>query len=253
MFKKLFNSIFSRYINNFSHTNAFKKNHNPATDRLVDLDISIDKYEYGYANDNPYYTGYDEESILDDYGIKYIYHMTHYRNIESILENGLLSHNNNLVSESIDNEEVNDRRNKLDPIHDKNIHDYVPFYFNPRNPMLYAKREIQEDIVILAFSRKLLLKNKVIFTDGNAAVHNTDFYNDLNDLEQLNWKCINSQYWNDCEDGKREIMAEVLVNKKVKIKYLKKIYCYDEDTKDYILKLDDYLDTDVKIKNKLYF
>lgn len=199
--------------------------------------------------DDPIYA--ESEDILDEYGIEYIYHMTHYKNIESILENGLLSHYNDLASENIDNTEVNDRRDKLEPINQKNIHNYVPFYFNPKNPMLYANKEIQEDIVILAFSRKLLLKDKTIYTDGNAASDSTGFYYYLEDLDKLNWQCINSTYWSDFEDGKREIMAEVLVNKKVKIKHLKKIYCYDEATKEYILNLDS--DINVKVKKNLYF
>lgn len=189
--------------------------------------------------------------ILDEYGIEYIYHMTHYKNLESILKNGLLSHNNELTKEHIDNAEVNNRRNKIEPIYNKNLHTYVPFYFNPRNPMLFVNKEIQEDIVILAFNRNILLKEKTIFTDGNAAVERTRFFKNLDDLKQLNWNCINSIYWNDFEDGKREVMAEVLVPNKVNIKYLNKIYCFDEATKSFIFELDNNLD--IEINKKIYF
>ncbi len=189
--------------------------------------------------------------ILDDYGIEHIYHITHYQNLESILENGLLSHNNDLVNERIDNAEVNDRRNKTETINYKNLHDYVPFYFNPKNPMLFVNKEIQEDIIILAFNRKLLLKEKTIFTDGNAAVNTTKYFNELDELDELNWGCIKSRYWNDYHDGKREVMAEVLFPKKVSTKHLQKIYCYDKATQEYAMNLDEGID--VEVNKKLYF
>lgn len=189
--------------------------------------------------------------ILNEYKIKYIYHMTHYKNVENILANGLLSHNNTFVNEHIDNENVNERRNKQEPIFNRNIQDYVPFYFNPKNPMLYVNHEHQDDIVIFAFSRDLLLEEQTLFTDGNAAVKNTKFFNNLDNLDELNWECIQSRYWHEFEDGKREVMAEVLVHGKVGIEHLEKIFCYDEATKNFILEIDD--DIDVEIKTSLYF
>lgn len=231
-----------------------KQGYQPAINRLeylgVDIqsNFNINEKDFWDISDEDYY---EEDSILDKYGIDYIYHMTHYKNLESILVNGLLAHNNELVDEHIDNAEVNDRRNKIEPIYHKNLHTYVPFYFNPKNPMLFVNKEIQEDIVILAFNKNLLIREGIIFTDGNAAVNKTKFYGDLNDLEQLNWSCINSRYWNDYEDGKREVMAEILIPNKVNITQLKKIYCYDEATESFIQDLDDELD--IEINTKLYF
>ena len=194
---------------------------------------------------------YEDEEYLNKYEINYIYHITHYKNLKSILKNGLLCHYNNLTKEHIDNAEVNDRRNKKELIFNKNLHSYVPFYFNPKNSMLYVNKNIQDDIIILAFNRNLLMKEKTIFTDGNAASNRTNFFNDLEDLDKLNWKCLQSNYWNNFEDGKRLVMAEVLVPKRVKRKHLMKIYCYDKSTKNYILDLD--VDLDVEINEKLYF
>ena len=246
-----------------------QQDYQPAVDRLKYLGVNIqsksdinekDLWDFSdeeleeafrLAKEESIEDYYAEESILDDYDIKYIYHMTHYKNLESILENGLLSHYNDLVDEHIDNAEINDRRDKIEPLHDQNLHTYVPFYFNPKNPMLYVNKDIQDDIVILALNRNLLLKNKTIFTDGNAATYRTKFYNDLEDLDELNWDCLHANYWNDFEDGKRERMAEVLVPKKVKIKHLQKIYCFDEATESYILDIDETLD--VEVNTKLYF
>lgn len=194
---------------------------------------------------------YENKSILEEYGIKYLYHMTHYKNLESILKNGLLSHYNNFVIEHIDNAEVNDRRNRREPFYSKSLHTYVPFYFNPKNPMLFVNKDIQDDIIILAFDKDLLLKDKTIFTDGNAATNRTNFYYNLADLNKLNWNCINARYWTDFEDGKREVMAEILVPNKVKIEHLRKIYCYDKVTESFVFDLDHELN--VQINTNLYF
>jgi hypothetical protein len=92
------------------------------------------------TNKKNYYQSNENDKILKKYNIKYIYHMTHKDNLESILENGLFSHNNDFVTNRIDNPDVNNRRNFFEPIYNKNVQDYVPFYFNPRNAMLYVKK-----------------------------------------------------------------------------------------------------------------
>lgn len=223
---------------------------NKSLNSLKDKTVS-NKYDNLFQLSDEEFEEMVEEPILNKYGIKYIYHMTHYKNLESILKNGLLSHNNELVKQHIDNIEVNDRRNKIEPLYQKNLHTYVPFYFNPKNSMLYVNKEIQKDIVILAFDKTLLLKDQIIFTDGNAATNKTNYYNNLDDLNKLNWTCLNANYWNDFEDGKRERMAEILIPYKVNITRLRKIYCYDEETKSFIQDLDDELD--IEISTKLYF
>ena len=88
-------------------------------------------------------------SICENYGIKGLYHMTHIDNLQSIFQNGLLSHtnarNNNFMKGDIANNDVNNRRSGLEPIYNRPIHDYTPLYFNPRNPMLYVRKNIQKD------------------------------------------------------------------------------------------------------------
>lgn len=196
-------------------------------------------------------TDLDEELSLDAFEIKYIYHITHINNLGSILEYGLQSHSNAFVSSRIDNTSVNNRRDRIEAINGRNIHSYVPFYFNPKNPMLYVNREIQDDIIVLAFDISLILKKDSLFTDGNAAVTSTEFFHDLADLVHLNWDCINAKYWNNFADGKRERMAEVLVLGDVDKSYLQKVYCHDKRTKRYIKELDSNIS--VKVSDKFYF
>jgi len=53
-----------------------------------------------------------------------------------------------------------------------------------------------------------------VFTDGHAVMTFTEFFDDLNYLEQLDWKVMESHYWNDTNednDRKRRRQAEFLV------------------------------------------
>lgn len=152
--------------------------------------------------------------IFQEYGIKYLYHMTYINNLTSIITNGLLSHNKayerGLIEVDISNPDVQDRRANR-TIDERPLHEYVPLYFSPRNPMLYSRKEHQEDIVIIGIDPQLLLETNVIFSDGNAAARETKFYRGVQMLNQLQWNIIWAKSWPDFEDGKRIKCAEILV------------------------------------------
>jgi hypothetical protein len=96
--------------------------------------------------------------FLHTYGVEFLYHMTHVDNIPSILKYGLQAHGNDFQKRDISNQEVNSRRSRREPIYGKRIHDYVPFYFSPRNPMLYVQNN-EEDIVILVFPASIMYED----------------------------------------------------------------------------------------------
>ncbi|MES2704285.1 MAG: DarT ssDNA thymidine ADP-ribosyltransferase family protein [Bacteroidota bacterium] len=199
-----------------------------------------------------------QEDHLDRFRIEYLYHMTHKNNLQNIIQNGLLSHNqarnNGLTQVDIADSQVNDRRSRNEPIYQRSIHDYVPLYFNPKNPMLFRRGNIQNDIVILAIDRSLLYQPHTVFTNGNAAATATLFYSNPNSLSNLNWNCINAEYWNDIIDGKRIKCAEVLVFPSIATNAIKKIYCNNQQTKLFVegrLRPRDGIS--VEIKSNLYF
>lgn len=175
------------------------------------------------------------EETLAKYKIDYIFHMTEISNLPNILKFGLLPHNEahskGLNKTDIALQDVNQRRANKKPIHGISLHDYVPMYFNPKNPMLFKRKQIQDSIIILAIDRRILYHEKSIFSDGNAASDATRFYNHLQDLEKLNWACIRTDYWNNFQDGKRIRCAETLAHPKIPIKYIKKIHCNSIKTK----------------------
>src|SRR5690625_285750 len=80
---------------------------------------------------------------LDEFNIDYLYHITHKDNLNNILQNGLESHNvareRHMIKVDIADNVVNDRRKRKELIYNRSLHDYVPLYFNPKNPMLYKR------------------------------------------------------------------------------------------------------------------
>ncbi|AOW76257.1 hypothetical protein A3Q34_04920 [Colwellia sp. PAMC 20917] len=168
-------------------------------------------------------------------------HMTHIGNLEGILANGLLAHNNPHKKVDISNQEVNARRSALEPIYKKSMHDYVPFYFNPKNAMLYRNQchFKKGGIVVLGFNKNIIATPGAVYTNGNASRKDTCFSNDKKFLEQINWDYVFSPRWNyqgnSYEAIKTAMMSELLVHGKVSIDKLEIIFCETEQTKQYII------------------
>lgn len=177
---------------------------------------------------------------LQRHGIDYLYHMTYIANLASIIENGLLSHNEayrqGLIEADISDPNVQDiRAGTVDPFYSRLLHEYVPLYFSPRNPMLSKRREIQEDIVILGLDPLLLSEPNIVFTDGNAAASGTNFYTDTSMLDHLPWNSIRARRWTDIEDGKRIKCAEVLIHPQIEPSRIQVVFCYSSKHRETII------------------
>ena len=183
-----------------------------------------------------------------------IFHMTDYNNLKNILLHGLQNHYNVYKKVDISNREVNDRREKVEHIYGRKIHDYVPFYFNPRNAMLYPSRD-NIHVVILGIDVKVIKDHRtgVLISDRNAAVNNARFSKYLPDLQNQNFINFNevfSQRW--CNNGvryddiKQKMMAEILINDVVYSRYIRSIYVKNQVCKKTI---EDQLAGDLKMYN----
>jgi hypothetical protein len=166
----------------------------------------------------------------------WLYHITPISNLPSILQSGRLLAKSRLQDRdtsytSIAYEHIQDRRfYKTVPCGPGGVlHDYVPFYFAPRSPMLGAihtgrvasysggQRSIlhllitAEDVAAAALG--------FVFSDGHAVMGYTSFYDDLTELEAaIDWDLMKERYWKDTdEDGdrKRRRQAEFLVHQEV--------------------------------------
>jgi hypothetical protein len=91
--------------------------------------------------------------------------------------------------------------------------------------MLCVRKDWQDKIIILGVDRNLLLEPGAIYTDGNAAASETNFYSGAANLDSLQWDIIQADYWNDYPDGKRIKCAEVLIYPRVEARHIHRIYC----------------------------
>ena len=161
-----------------------------------------------------------------------IFHMTDYNNLKNILLHGLQNHYNAYKKVDISNREVNDRREKVEHIYGRKIHDYVPFYFNPRNAMLYKNRN-NARVVILGLDVRVIKDHRtgVLISDRNAAVNNARFSKYLPDLQNQNFINFNevfSQRWYNKDvknyDVMQKMMAEILIDDIVCSRYIRSVY-----------------------------
>ncbi len=159
-----------------------------------------------------------------------IYHITHYRNLPGIVaDNGLaccaLLRQRGTPYHDLANQEIQDRR-ATTPVPcgpGGNLHDYVPFYFAPRSPMLYVINrgglrysERQVPVIHLVSSAEAVYSaNRLtVFTNGLAIMALTDFFTNPADMGQIDWEVMASQIWNDTQvhpGRKRRRQAEFLV------------------------------------------
>jgi len=189
-----------------------------------------------------------------------LFYIAHIKNIESILQLGVLSHNlahsKGIVNVDISNQSVNIRRNRIEESLGGNIHDFAPLFIHPRNPTFYywCMNEKRENLILLRINPHILLRENVAFSDGNAAVKSTNFYNNIDDFNKLEWEIIKENYWGKHPDGKRIKCSEVLVKEKIPLYYINNIFVYNETTLNKILHLfPNHLGIKTGIKKELYF
>lgn len=167
---------------------------------------------------------------FERWGIKSLWHMTHIRNVPSIMRNGLLAHQSPKLQlmnpVDISDPDVQRWRTRVDPHFSRSLHEYVPLYINPRNPMLYRRREMQRQICFIEISVAALEGRDFIFSDGNAASNRTHFYTDISDLRLLPWEVLRSNFWTDFDDGKRKACSEVLVPDIVEPHFIRAVHCF---------------------------
>lgn len=161
-----------------------------------------------------------------------IYHITHVRNLPSIIRAGGMfcdttMNSHNVEHVGIAHNHIKARRAKRVvelPPHGT-LADFVPFYFAPRSPMLYSINggyvdgysEGQGAVLHLVSSVETVLKaaRDYVFTDGHAELVISRFFKDTSDLSKVDWAIMKERYWNDTmddNDRKRRRQAEFLVH-----------------------------------------
>jgi hypothetical protein len=159
-----------------------------------------------------------------------IYHITHIDNLPSIIKKGGLFACSSGATDryvNIAHQGIQDRRHifpvPLPPY--GTVHDYVPFYFAPRSPMLYSiyRGNVdgydggQRPVVYLVSTVQTVEEAGLpyVFTDGHAIMRLSNYYNSVPDLCKIDWKIMRANFWADTEDDNdrcRRRQAEFLVH-----------------------------------------
>lgn len=161
----------------------------------------------------------------------YLYHLTSVENLPSIIQSGGLKSKNGLLGEgttyqNIAYAHIQDRRaNRIVPCAAGGcLHDYVPFYFGSRAPMLYAinKGSVegyddgQEPLLHLVTKVELIQDEGLdfAFTDRHAVLTYANFYDDVGSLSEVDHGLMRQRYWFDTDQDpqrKERRQAEFLV------------------------------------------
>ncbi|NES06293.1 MAG: DUF4433 domain-containing protein [Okeania sp. SIO2F4] len=166
--------------------------------------------------------------------IQNLFYITHIKNIISILERGILSHqsieDNRLEPTTIYNSQIVDRRSQKIVINNKSLWSFANLYFQPRNPMLYSiiNHYPLEEVVIISVKRNILTRRDIWITTGNAAHNDSQIISikkaeEINILRQIK-KETDKEWWSNEDGSKRKIMAECLVPDRVPASNIQTIY-----------------------------
>ncbi len=204
-----------------------------------------------------------------------IYHITHLRNLPNILQEGGLwcdaeSVRRNIQPVEIAYTEIKGRRTrrKVTVPPGGVLAEYVPFYFCSRSPMLYtihkgnvpAYRDGQANILHLVSSAEAVEQAQLpfVFSDGHAVVQISLFYNDIKDLNQVDWKVVQDWRWHDTvtdNDRKRRKQAEFLIKDFFPFSLIQEVGVYGAAIREKVLSLLEPLERKpiVSIQRKWYY
>ena len=237
---------------------------------LTDLGASVDggNGSYNITDDGERFIVWPENlsnamvglkmKVLSSFDFR-LFHMTHLDNVRGILSDGLLSHNLVPAYKDISNLSVNARRIRADPIHGRQLHDYVPLYFNPRNAMLYEKqRQLGDGLVLVEVSRDVCLSDYTIFSERNAASARCRFTSYVDALGEFEWKRIQAPTWKidgvTNLDLKQIMMSECLVHNDIGIQNILKLHVRNNAAKNSVAEsLKGALRLDIDVSPGLFF
>lgn len=186
-----------------------------------------------------------------------IYHITHIRNLPNIMKDSGLWCDAEAVKRNIQPVEIafekikEQRTRRLVPASPGGVlSEYVPFYFCNRSPMLYtiqmgnvpAYQDGQANILHLVSSAEAVAQADLpfVFSDGHAVKQFSLFYNDLKELNQVDWKVIESWSWHDTptdNDRLRRKQAEFLTKSYFPFSLIQEIGVINAAVRDQVLAL----------------
>ncbi len=165
-------------------------------------------------------------------------------NLPSIAKLGIMSHARaeRLSPRSIADPAVQARRaRKVVPPSGRRLHEYANLYFNARNPMLYRRSNLHEELCVLRISQDVLDLPGVVIADCNASSDYVAFRPSPTGLESIVYEHTFAEWWYRPDLDQVEqwrlssaTQAEVLVPDLVPIRFIVGGYVASRDALDKI-------------------
>ncbi len=178
------------------------------------------------------------------------FHITHLDNLPGMVASAAIMCDKRCIDEtvgrrSIAHQHIKARRDATPVKVAKGgtLSEYVPFYFAPRSPMLYAidggyvqgyddgQREVVHLAVVVS---EVARPDEFVVTDGHAELALSSQFGTHEGLDEVDWNIMHANFWRDTdEDGdrKRRRQAEFLVYDSVPFSAVRVIWVCDDDAR----------------------
>lgn len=194
-----------------------------------------------------------------------IFRITHIKNVEWALANGLHSASSTTKDpnfRAIGNPElIAKRADRAIPIPPHGtLSDYIPFYFTPYSPMMLNIKTgyngimvvpLDEIVILVAQLRELVDRGiEFVYSDRHAYLATAKFFRDLKHLDRIDWRIIRSRdFKRDPDDpGKFErYQAETLVHGHLPCGALTGIVCRNDAAAKRVRRLVDGAEAAVEV------
>lgn len=121
------------------------------------------------------------------------------------------------------------------------VHDYVAFYFGYLSPMMLQLKTNrvngyaagQEPLIYLVSTAQAIRDSgaEFVFSDGHGIAVYTAWFDDLADLDKVDWDMVNQRYWKEKPrdmDRQRRKQAEFLISRFCSWELIQEIVVIDE-------------------------
>lgn len=196
----------------------------------------------------------------------WLFRIVHIENLEYILKNGIHNRHHpdadpNYIN--IGDSNLIEKRNEY-PVGvvppGGALGEYVPFYLGPLSPMLLniktgyrgITQRSQADIIYICCKIEDVVSNcqDWCYTNGHAKIAFTKFYNNLEQLDDVDWNMVMARYWMPTEedyDRMRRKQAEFLVKDYVPVHCINRLVVYNDAVKVTVARTVENLRLDIPV------
>ncbi len=170
-------------------------------------------------------------------GKRCVYNIMPISNIPSVLQHGIVcfDQTQKIRHSSIAMDEIQKRRSVVEVPNGYPLHRYANLYFSYNNPMLYKRKDLADELCVLALSATVMDIEGCVLTDRNAATALARFFTPVAGVDNLDFTKIHAQFWTDSDpiiqrEKKAIKCAEVLIPHSIASEYIVGAYVASKES-----------------------